>query len=135
MGISRCIRDRRGVVIESALLFLLVIFMLCLLLLSQSLVGRNQTRIENNRMRARMEVEQLGELYIGSLRLGTEFVNDNEKFECTPETRSLGENSMTEHSLTVRVKATNQVVLYITAHEVDGEIIITGWRDSLPAPA
>lgn len=55
------LRDKRGAVMESALLFLLVVFLLCFLLTLVALGGHASTEIAEVRLAQRLQIEQIAE--------------------------------------------------------------------------
>lgn len=58
------LRNRRGVALESALLFLIVLFSLCSLLTTVAVVGRYQVKIENTALYNRVALDQVGEDFV-----------------------------------------------------------------------
>lgn len=67
----KLLRNRRGVALESALLFLIVLFSLCSLLMTVAVVGRYQVKIENTAIVNRAALDQVGEDFVlGNITAG-----------------------------------------------------------------
>ena len=60
------LRDKRGAVMESALLFLLVIFLLCFLLTLVALSGHAETEIAESQLGVRLSLEQIAEDFMAN---------------------------------------------------------------------
>ena len=59
MNLQKILKSRRGVALENALLFMLVIFSLCALLTSLTLIGHFQTRINKLTLENEVDLEQI----------------------------------------------------------------------------
>lgn len=112
---KQILKSRQGIAIENAVVFMLVIFLLCALITSLTTLGNYQTKIENLTLQQKAEIDQIGEDYIAG-----EINGDGSSEKYTWET---GENT-----LTVKNKD-SKVVLYIE-HKNDGTI--TKWCYSNP---
>ena len=120
---TKIFKCKRGVALENAVLFMLLIFLLCTLLASMSLFGHRQANIEKKNLLRDVEIEQIGEDYLASLSQGTEFSLTDETYVC-----EIGENT-----LTVRRKTDQKVVLYVEAEAgEDRTPKIRRWQYSLP---
>lgn len=58
------LRDKRGAVMESALLFLLVIFLLCFLLTLVALSGHTETKLAEIRLENRLALDSIADGFI-----------------------------------------------------------------------
>ena len=79
------LKSKRGAVMESALLFLLVIFLLCFLLTLVALSGHASTKLARTKLENRLALEQIAEDFITYAKENpddpTAFVNENETYE------------------------------------------------------
>ena len=116
---------KRGIALEFAVLFMLVIFLLCTLLMSLSLLGHKQLNLEKMTLLQDVEIDQIGEDYLMS-------VKENEAFNKTYENYSY---QVEGNALTVWRKSDDcgEVVLYVEAELTDEKTFtIHRWRYSLP---
>lgn len=60
----RILKDKKGLALENAILFMMIIFSLCFLLASFALIGHYQAKIENIKITQRVELDQIGEEFI-----------------------------------------------------------------------
>lgn len=68
----KILKNRRGMALESAILFLIVIFAFCMLITSMSVVGKYQLKIEKTELENRVRLDQIGEAFVaGELKAGT----------------------------------------------------------------
>lgn len=120
--------DRKGIAMESAILFMVVIFSLCTLLLSVSLIGRTQTRIDKNLALSQVGQEQMGENFLIALQNGEPPATyETEKYACTTATTPEG-----RYTLTVRLKDTNATVLYVEAAKEGDTVRVHRWSKTTP---
>ena len=124
----RILKDKRGIAIETALLFMLVIFSLCALITSVATIGRHQAKLESDVLVADVLIDQIGEDFIDYLAGGEEsdFDAAGEKYDCKVDKE---ENIST---LTLTKRGTESVVLYIEAEKTGAEVKILRWRYSAP---
>lgn len=116
---KQILKSRQGIAIENAVVFMLVIFLLCALITSLTTLGNYQTKIENLTLQQKAEIDQIGEDYIASVKEPHTFDKDAyENYTCT----------VTDNTLTV--SRDNKLVLCVE-HENDGTII-TKWCYSNP---
>ncbi len=126
MKFMKLLRDKRGIALENALVFMLIIFSLCALLTSLTVIGHYQVKIENMALLYEIEVDQIGEDYLAS-------VKDKTAFEESYENYAYG---VSGNALTVwRKNDENQTaVLYVEAElTAEDELRVYTWRYSLPA--
>ena len=64
MKITRLLKDKRGIAIENAVLFMVVVFMLCALLTSLTLMGFYQTVINTTLLDEKITIDQIGEDFV-----------------------------------------------------------------------
>ena len=123
----RILKDKRGIAIETALLFMLVIFSLCALITSVATIGRRQAKLESDVLVSDALIDQIGEDFIAYLAGGEEsdFDAANEKYDSTVVDK--GENIS---ALTLTKKGSSSVVLYIEAEKTDAGVKILRWRYS-----
>jgi hypothetical protein len=122
---KQILKSKRGIALESAVLFMLIIFSLCALLTSLSLIGHYQLKIEKTVLLNDVEIDQIGEDYLASLKSGEEkFTESYENYEY-----KVDGNALTVWRKNDRERST---VLYVEA-EVNGEQVdILKWRYSSP---
>lgn len=63
--VKKILGSKRGIAMESALIFIITIFSFCSLLTMLSVIGRNQLDIENILLTREVEVDQIGEDFLG----------------------------------------------------------------------
>ena len=104
----RRLKSKRGVAIESALMFMMVIFFLCLSVMTVVLAGHKRVDRAEDALLERVALEQIGEDFLaGDLKL------DYENYEYEVQGNTL------------TVKQDNNVVLFV---EVNGNGAILQWR-------
>lgn len=125
MILKQILKSKRGIALENAILFMLIIFSLCALLTSLSLIGHYQLKIEETILQNDVEIDQIGEDYLASLKTGEEkFAESYENYAYEVEGTAL-----TVWHKNDRERST---VLYVEA-EVNGEQVdILKWRYSSP---
>ena len=125
----RILKDKRGIAIETALLFMLVIFSLCALITSVATIGRRQAKLESDVLVSDALIDQIGEDFIAYLAVGEEsdFDADNEKYDSTVVVVDKEKNIS---ALTLTKKGSSSVVLYIEAEKTDAGVKILRWRYS-----
>lgn len=142
MKIFKKLKDRRGIAIETAVLFMLVIFSLCALITTVAIIGRHQTELENKILLLEVEVDGIGEDFVAALS-SSDFTDSEvseveaaflpalsdtlkEKYDFS---LAKTENNIT---LTVNKKADSEVVLYIETTLENEQYKVTSWRYSTP---
>ncbi len=61
---KRLLRSKRGMAMESAILFMLIIFSLCALLSAVTLTGHYQNKLEQQLLKNKTEIDQFGEWFL-----------------------------------------------------------------------
>lgn len=127
----RILKDKRGIAIETALLFMLVIFSLCALITSVATIGRKQSQLESRVFTKEVEIDQIGEDFIAYLAAGeaSDFDAAGEKYDSTVVVVDKEENIS---ALTLTNKGSTSVVLYIEAEKTGAGVKILRWRYSAP---
>ena len=126
MNLKHILKNKRGVAIENAILFMLVIFTFCALLASLTMIGNLQTKVEDAVLLRDVQIDQIGEDFLSSVRAGeTETFNKTyENYKCTVEG-----NVLTVCHISDELK----VVLYVDAVKDGDAVIVRKWCYSLPA--
>lgn len=127
MRLKRILKDKSGIAVENAVLFMLLIFMLCTLLTSLTLTGHYQTIIEKNDFLRNNELDQIGEDFLAGIKTEEALTNNYEEYEY----------EISGNSLTVWRKddADKEVVLYVEAElDLHGDLIVRKWRYSADLP-
>ena len=119
--LKKILKSKSGVALENALLFMLVIFSLCALLTSLTLVGFFQTRINQLTLENEVELEEIGEDYLYHVKKGTknEFTISDEKYAF----------EIDGDFLVVWLKDNpDNIVLLVEAKLEDGHVLVSQWR-------
>lgn len=138
MKTLKILKSKRGVAIENAILFLLVIFMLCALLASITIIANFQFKIDNMVLKNDVDLDQIGEDFIAYLASDKTdfdtfdaFLEDAYDDETKKEkyNRIYGADKKYTYEiignmLTVKVKAGDTALLQVIT-EGDG---VTSWR-------
>ena len=109
----KILKDKRGVAIETALLFMMIIFFLCLTLMFITIQGHNESEREIEALEKRVEIDRIGEDFLAGR---TDFSDEN--YDC----------ELDGNTLTVKYKGSDNVVLYV---EKDGYKVVR-WQYSQP---
>jgi len=125
MKLRQMLKSKRGMALENAILFMLIIFTLCALLTSLTLLGHYQVKIEKMTLQQDIEIEQIGEDYLASVKAKTPFEQTYENYAY-----EVSGNAFTVWRKTDENKKT---VLYVEAElTADDELNVNVWRYSLP---
>lgn len=127
MKIKQILKDKKGLALENAILFEIIIFSLCFLLTSLTLIGHYQVKIENLTLLNDVEIEQIGEDYLASVKAGEALTKDytNYAYEVSVNTLTVWHKNDESKS----------AVLYVEAKLVDEQLNVSKWRYSLPTNA
>lgn len=115
----KILKNKRGIALENAILFMIVIFSLCFLLASFTLIGHYQAKIENAMLTQRVDIDQIGEDYLASVGEGKTFSKSYDNYSYKVEGNAL---------IVWRGTDKTNVVLYVEVN--DGSLAI--WSYSLP---
>ena len=117
------LKSKKGVAIENALLFMMIIFGLCFLVSFVALIGHHQYRLDNTLIENRVELDQIGEDYLSD-GASLEKTYANYAYEAEENTLKVWRASDPQKT----------VVLYVEYVEIDGDRKPTVWRYSEPQP-
>ena len=124
--LNKLLKNKRGMALENAILFMLIIFSLCALLTSLTLIGHFQTNINKLTLENEIKLEQIGEDFLASPQSFGEVV-EYENYTCRPVV------SQNAYAMAVYPKGSDDlstVLLYIEVAKDSGKIL--HWRYSLP---
>lgn len=127
MKLNQILKSKRGMALENAILFMLIIFTLCALLTSLTLLGHYQVKIEKKALQQDIEIEQIGEHYLASVKAEADFEKTYTNYAY-----EVSENGDT---LTVwrKTDENKRAVLYVEAElTADKQLNVKAWRYSLP---
>lgn len=127
MKIKQILKDKKGIALENAILFEIIIFSLCFLLTSLTLIGHYQVKIENLTLLNDVEIEQIGDDYLASVKAGEALTKDYTNYAY-----EVSGNTLTVWHKNDESKST---VLYVEAELVDEQLNVSKWRYSLPTNA
>ncbi len=150
MIVNKILKSKRGVAIENAILFIIVIFMLCALLSSITLIAHYQFKIDNTVLENDVDLDQIGEDFIAFIEYNAEPENPVITFDefLKNVTYPVGEGAsvnadydriynpydcvLTETSITVKYRNSDVVLLYVETAVVDEKITVTAWNYTAP---
>lgn len=125
----KILKDRRGIALENALVFMITVFSLCFLLSSFALIGHHQFKIDEAMVDNKLELDQIGERFlICKADPGEEFVPQNSEYKY----------DLSEHNV-LKVKyndnddddSNDKLLLYVKIEYDDvGQINVVEWRYS-----
>ena len=137
-------KNKKGIALESAVLFMTIIFSFCFLLSSLALCGHYQVKIEEKQTELYLTREQIGENFVAYLNQTkpapkdfAEFLESSkiyyENYTCE-EIKTQGVNK-TQYELTVRRKSAEDetVLLYVKAEKTaGGQVTLLSWLPGSP---
>lgn len=155
-------RNKKGIAMETAIWFILVIGVLCLLLTNLAMLGRYETQLESLQLQRRVTVDQIGEDFVASVLAGDACGTDyNFHRDSTISDEHIGryeggyyggghyvyrlteqetesppaEPAVTGRTLEVwlRDDPSKSTVLYVEMAWIDSAWKVTAWRYSYPA--
>ena len=143
MKLRPLLKSKKGISLESAVLFMTVIFTFCFLLASLALYGHYQVKIDGLMVKHNANKEQIGEEFVAYLHVQENapesfaaYLEENsiayENYSCE-EVKTQDEN-ITRYELTVLRGSDENAnpVLYIKAEKTEeGQVTVLSW---LPAP-
>ena len=136
MNKMQILKSKRGVAIENAIVFLLVIFLICALLTSLTLIGHYQVKIENMILLRDVEIEQIGDDFLASITAKQDFTQEYDNFAYSvAKVDKDTEDEADTLTLTVWYKSdeSKNVVLYVEADlTADDQVKVIRWLYSLP---
>lgn len=131
----KILKSRRGIAIENAIAFMLIIFLLCALLSSLMLFGVYQNKLDKVKLTMRAELDQIGEDFISSLGSITTVIfdvkNNNSSYD--------GSVTVADNNRTLTVWKNgdeSQTVLLYVEVQIDGSgFTLQRWCYCNPNPA
>ncbi len=111
MNILKMLKSKKGIAIENAIIFLIVIFMFCALLTSLTMYGHYHIKLNNILLLNRVTIEQIGEDFLA---------DELETYE--------NYNYEVKDNVLI-VKSGENVILYVKKDD-DGKLLT--WRYSQP---
>ena len=123
--LNKLLKNKRGMALENAILFMLIIFSLCALLTSLTLIGHFQTNINKLTLENEIKLEQIGENFVASPE-SFDYDADYGNYTCIP----VGSEN---YAMAVYSKSDTEfksALLYIEVSKESGAIL--HWRYSLP---
>lgn len=121
---TKLLKSKRGIALENAILFLLVIFSFCALLTGMVAIGHAQIKVDAAVLQRDVQIDQIGEDFLTSVRKEAEFNKEYDNYNCTVEgsVLTVWRNDDTKKT----------VLLYVDAKKVDDTLTVTAWRYSAP---
>ena len=113
----KILKSKKGIALENTIFFMMIIFSLCFLISSFTLLGHYQGEIENLTITNRVELDQIGEDFVANPSDFEETDYDNYQVESESNILKVWHKND---------KNKENVLLYV---EVDGDEVIT-WRYS-----
>ena len=117
----KILKDKRGLALETALLFMMVVFFLCLSLMMIALMAHSDLKRENEALTKRVSLDQIGEDFVSSVANDMEFLVEG-------YTYTVDEDANGTHTLTVYANDEKTAVLLFV--EVNGDANVIKWKYS-----
>lgn len=149
MKLRPLLKSKKGISLESAVLFMMITFTFCFLLSSLALYGHYQVKIDTLQAQHYAEKEQIGEHFVAYLQTANDadapedfaaYLAENslqyENYACE-ETKSQDSDIM-QFALTVKRGGDESAntVLYIKAEKTaEGQVTVLAWLPSPPETA
>ena len=112
------LKNKRGIAMESAVMFMLVVFMFGLLLTGIAMTSHLQVKVNDTLLERELEIEQIGEDFV---HMDEDDFTVDDKYEAIT---SYDENN--ENNKTLTLKRNNNTVLFVKVE--NGKI--TSWKYS-----
>ena len=104
-------KDKRGIALETAILFMVLVFSFCSLMSAVALTGHYQRRLDKSLVLTSVDIEQIGEDFVYAKRTGEEMPEyEDYRYE------------IEGNSLFVYNKKSDKLVLYVLLSD-DGAVI------------
>lgn len=138
------LKSKKGISLESAVLFMTIIFTFCFLLSTLAIYGHYQLKVDGIRLNQFVEKEQIGQEFVAYLHTDSSadfsaYLAENsinyENYACA-EVKTQ-DADITQYVLTVkRGGEDGSTVLYITAQKTAaGEVTVLSWLPTAPETA
>ena len=121
----KLLKNKRGMAMESAILFMLIVFMFGLLLTGVAMTSHLRVNVNNTLLSRELEIEQIGENFVYSLDVFNDPKDDT--ITIGNYNAKLGVNNNNNNNKTLTLTRNNKVVLYV---EVDDNKAIKVWKYS-----
>lgn len=115
------LKNKRGIVLENAIIFMLVIFALCFVLTTITLTNYYQARIDLIKLENKIQVDQIGEDFLKSIADHTEFTQTYDGYLYTCSDNDDG-------TFTLTVTQQNTTKLDVKAKIIDGQVQVICWN-------
>ncbi len=123
MKLKQILKNKQGVAIENAVLFMIVIFFLCTLITSLTLLGFYEVKLEKELLLRDVAIDQIGEDYLASVEAQQAFNNTYDKYAYEVKDNVL--------KVWREKDADKTVVLYVEAElTADNQVNVIAWRYS-----
>ena len=114
---KRILKNKRGIAMESALLFMTVVTCLCMLLTTGMALLHTSVKTDVKQYQNRLALDQIGEYFVAgsdiSALIGDEYIRDNET---------------EQNVLLLKRRESKKPVLYIKVIEENGERKAVAWK-------
>ena len=121
----KILNNKRGIVLENAIVFMLVIFSLCFLLTSLTLISYHQTRIDLTKIENKIKIDQIGEDFLTEIAANGTFIRTYDNYEYSVVEPS---NDAPYYTLKVTQRDTGIEKLHIEAKLINGQMQVTRWE-------
>ena len=118
------LKNKRGIAMESAVMFMLVVFMFGLLLTGIAMTSHLQVKVNDTLLERELEIEQIGENFVYSLDVFT--APEGDTITIDNYTANLGVNNNNNNTLTLT--RNNKVVLYVEVDRTNNNNAIKVWK-------
>lgn len=121
---KKLLKNKRGMAIESAILFMLIVFMFGFLLTGVAMVSHLRVKVNDTLLNREMEIEQIGEDFVRMNETDEKSFNEHIKANFSGNyTAAIATND----NKTLTLTRNDSVVLYI---ELDSEKNVKVWKYS-----
>ena len=118
---KRILKNKRGVAMESAVFFMLVMFMFGFLLTAVAMTAHLRVKVNNNIITREMEIEQIGENFVSMDDIAfAEYLAEKSNYSIDTDNSSYTD----ENNKTLTLKRNTSTVLKITVENGN----ITSWK-------
>ena len=127
MKLNHILKDKKGVVMEMTIIYVLIASLFCMVILAVSLTMESHNRYIAKRTLYQMELERIGDAFVaGDASFALE---DGESFKILENySKTFGYIYVTENDLSVYVKNEEPERLHVT---IDGDRRVTSWNLNL----
>ena len=119
---KKLLKSKRGMAIESAILFMIIVFSFGFLLTGVAMTAHLRVKLNDSLLTREMEIEQIGENFVSMSETDFQTYLAGKNYTAT-----LGENSETNNQ-TFTLTRNNSVVLYIEYTEENSQKNVKVWK-------